>query len=167
MPDAIADYNERDIAVRRAQEVGYAKAAEEHGVKVSTLRTWMKRYKERVAKVASEPSPPALVEAVHSIRPTAVLTGDLPVLRDGAWVDRVETVTNDWGALAAQAVEYTQDALARGDVNAAKASAVVAGIATDKANLLSGGVTARTESKTLKVDAAVSDLVALLNSLKR
>lgn len=123
MSRARYDENFRQQAIALAVEIGPADAARQLGVKAATLRSWCSR--ADVATNGTE-NTRAAVEAKRA-----------------KWEDRRADMVHQIGDTAQQALTRASQAIASGKPTDAKNYATTMAILVDKAQLLSGGHTAR------------------------
>lgn len=136
---------ERATALSRYVQEGAAATSRALNIPTGTLCSWAFR-----AGVQS----PIARENLERMR-AAIET------RQRAWEDRRAHLLDQWGGIAAVATESTLDLLEDGNVRSAKDAATVAAIATDKAQLLSGGATSRIEAVDANT-AILADIERLL-----
>jgi hypothetical protein len=106
-------------------EVGPAEAARRTGHPLGTVKSWARR----AGVVAPEPNP-AKATAAASI----------------AWAERRATLVDELGKAAAKAIDRVNERLEEDKTTGLRDLAVSAAVMIDKAQLLSGGSTARTET---------------------
>lgn len=120
---------QRAEATQLAAEVGAAEACRRTGVPAATLRSWVKRATD------------AGIEVVPA--------GDVEIVQGStlAWPERRRLLADRLHDLAVVSATAAREAVEDGATRKAKDLSVVFGIATDKALLLSGGATRRTETR--------------------
>jgi transposase-like protein len=117
------DEQTRGQAVALAVEVGPAEAARRLGIKATTLRSWCSR-----AGVATD---------------AAANTSAAAAVKRAQWEERRATMVHEIGETAHNALIRVGAAIADGSPSDAKNYATTMAILVDKAQLLSGGSTAR------------------------
>jgi len=118
-------------ALQIAAESSFVAAQAATGVPAATVRSWARR-----ATIA------AGVELVQDRRGVAV-----------PWPKRAPILLEAFGHASLEAVEAVRNAIRRGKSQDARNYAVAAGISTEKALLLGGGATTRTEAYTVSATA--------------
>lgn len=155
--------DERQAAMDLAATRGYRYAADESGVPIGTLKSWMRRAGRQV-----QPERRAQLDA--QIQASSL-----------TWEARRLTLANELGEVAALALKRTRELIEGQDADGgmlvrqgpggklvyvtmhdARAGALTAATLIDKAQLLSGGATARTES----MDAAMERALDALDKLE-
>jgi hypothetical protein len=81
------------------------------------------------------------------------------------WEERQAEAADHYADLAGAARELTAQKIRDGDARGAQAAATTAAICQDKASLLSGGVTSRSESRSLNITAAADRIRELVDRL--
>jgi hypothetical protein len=120
-------------------------ASERTGVPEGTIRNWAKRTTDAIERAAG-------VEIVTS--PVTPM----------AWPERRELVVKELGGLVQLALERTRHAFERGKMRDARDGAVALAILCDKAQLLSGGTTSRSEA--FSVNMSPDDVKARIAALE-
>lgn len=133
--------------VRYADRLGSKAAAERYGVSTRSIYRW--RLEKQMAVEAHDDLPPAT---------------DL-ALRSPDWLARREALGNRYGDIAVEAVEMAAQFINEREPDKAQKSLISAGIATDKAQLLRGAATNRSE-KVLTIDAQMSRLMDALGRIE-
>lgn len=140
---------ERQEGLALAGQVGFAEAGRQLEIPDGTLRSWARR-----AAGALE-----VVTAGVALSPVEAA---LP------WPERRAVLLPRIGEVAAEAVEAAQRAIEAGKGREAQSFAVAAGILIDKAQLLGGGATSRSESTAVRIDASSQrDIAEQVAALQR
>lgn len=130
-------------ALDLAADVGLREAARRLGYPDATVRSWQ----HRAAKAADKAELMA-VAAGAELEPTTPATTT-------TWQERRVALLPRLGEVAAKALDAAEQAVAKGDGRNAQALLTATGIAIDKAQLLAGGATRRSEQAVVHVDARV------------
>lgn len=136
----------RDTVLHWADVVGTNEAASRFGVSIRTVFRW-----KAEAMMHGE---------VHNEEAIAKALDAKP------WLDRRDALGDRFGAVAERAVALAMEMIASGDAGEAQKALVSAGIATDKAQLLRGGPTKRSEH-TVSLDSQVTRLMDALDAMKK
>jgi len=130
----------RTSALERAAVVGPSRAADELGVPLETVKSWMQRESKRA----------------HAELARADLV--LPVRVGMSWAERRARLLPMIGELCEESVAAARLAVQEGRSRAAADFALVASRMADRAAVLSGDVTSRSESRSLQVRAQTKDV---------
>lgn len=126
---------QRQEALALAERLGsFAAAGRQLEIPDATLRRW-----------AAEPSR-ELAAAEASV------PGELLVAEPVSWTERRAQLVPRLGQVAAGALEAALLAIEEGKARNAQAFAITAGILIDKAQLLAGGATSRSESTSVRIE---------------
>lgn len=138
---------ERAEALDLAERVGFAEAGRRLGIPDGTLRSWANRATSRAV-------------AALAVVPPSTSDVAVPDVAGLAWPERRARLLPKLGEVAAKALEKADQAIDGGKARDAKDYTVTAAILVDKAQLLGGGATSRSESTTVKIDATSQREVA-------
>lgn len=123
-------------ALALAAERGPVEAARQLGIPDGTVRWWMHQQTERAGKALA---------TVGATMPAEVDERDAQGRRSLSWHERQRPLVHALGVAASAAVEACQQAISEGRARDAKDLSICAGVLVDKAQLLSGFATSRTE----------------------
>jgi hypothetical protein len=137
MPPRKWDDATKATALELFATAGGKVASERTGVPEGTIRSWAKRTMDEVELAAGIELVPRSESGVLSM----------------SWPERRALVVNEIGDLVALAITKTREAFERGRMRDARDGAVALAILADKAQLLTGAATARTESFSIHADA--------------
>jgi hypothetical protein len=126
----------RERALQRASVVGPSAAADELNLSVDTVKSWQKR------------------ESAKAHRELARANLVLPARSGLSWPERRKELLGALSELATEAVAASRLAVQENRAKCAADFAAVAARALDKAILLGGGVTSRSESRSLALHVA-------------
>jgi len=139
---------QRAEALRLYEEVGPAEASRRCGVPNATIRSWASR-----AGLGNSGEPKTLPARQRALE---------------RWETRRLTAADEFGDAAAQMREHALKAAKAKDEKMLRASAVAAGIFTDKAQLLSGNPTERLDwAKQATSDERAQRLAGLVDELAK
>lgn len=140
---------ERNDARGIATAEGIPTASRKLGIPEGTLRKWDSRYGWGIARARQ-----AQMETRHTIISLE-------------WATRRVGLATDLGDTAAKALARCDDALDLGRLNDARQAALTASVLIDKAQLLSGGATSRTDDlHGDRLDAEVAEIVAKMEAME-
>lgn len=132
---------DRAEVLRWAKSVGPTEASMRFGVSIRTIARWKAEAVQLATAESTMPSGPQ------------------------PWLERREALGDRFGEIASDALELAAQYIREADGNNAQKALVSAGIATDKAQLLRGGPTKRSEH-TVSLDAQVTRLMDALGAIK-
>jgi hypothetical protein len=138
--------HKRAEALEVAARCGFAAASDATGVPSATIRSWARR-------------------AGHGVEVVLPTDG-----RPLSWAERQPLLLDAHSQAAAEAVQAAREAMRKGKARDAQHYAVVSGIATEKALLLGGRATVRSENYSVTAtvdDAEVRELDAETERLKQ
>lgn len=149
MPATRARYGhkERERALALAAQIGPVAAGERLGINAGTIRAWGTRSRQIAADLVAI-APPAALSSASS-----------------RWDGRQGDVADRWGRIVDGGQEAAEELLKVGRYRDAKEAALTAAIATDKAQLLSGHATSRSESRSTVATVNGDRVAALLAAL--
>lgn len=164
---------ERAEVVALALKVGAAETSKRTGHKAATIRQWVKRAHEPVPDVRSalvadlvpDLAQPASVTEVE--QPTRVVAAE-PDPR--SWREQRPDAVKRLATMVHRAIDAAERAIEANDGRRAKDFTTVAAIAIDKAQLLTGAATNRTETEsrtlTMRIDASPEEVRAEVERLR-
>lgn len=151
MPARKWDSETKRQALSTYAEQGGRAASAATGVPEATIRNWVTRERQRAG------------EAIERAPTSDVVV--IPPRQAEPWPVARDSLVADLGTAAVEALEATRKAIERGELRDARDGSVCLGVLIDKAQLLSGSATSRSESFT--AHASSSEVRAEIERLER
>jgi transposase-like protein len=151
---------QRQEALELGGRVGFAEAGRQLGIPDGTLRYWASLAGSALADAERHVGLEPLRLVGSPAQPTSTAVEP--------WPQRRARMLPRLGEVAAQAIEAASRSIAEGKGREAQAFATTAGILIDKAQLLAGGATSRSESASVRVNVDTTSADArILDEVER